>query len=462
MRGKEYMDNLRVILCSLIILCSCSFEKPQQRNQASDVERILFTLSGNQMQGRANFTEGIDKAAGFIEKEFRNIGLVPLKGERNFRQLFSVMELKPDIENVYINGKKVSVDSLIVITDHPVLNYSHRSDVELITINSGEIFLERYHEIILQNKSVLVLVHHTFSGAFNQLRTKSRAGRLVNPDSQGSGAAIFVLGINNVRTFNIAIISKVKKRAMANVVGMIPGKSRPNEQVVFSAHYDHLGIIKPRSIFYNLVRLRILHLRDSIANGADDNASGVTAVISLAKHFKKANGNQRTLIFVAFAGEEIGHYGSDYFSRNLDPSAVVAMFNIEMIGKESKFGKKSAYITGYNKSDLGAILQRNLIGTNYKFYPDPYPEQDLFNRSDNASMASVGIPAHTISTDQIDYDKFYHTVGDEFETLDVSNINATIQAIAQSAKSIVAGTDTPKRIPVNPVALKTMSVNHDY
>ena len=81
-------------------------------------------------------------------------------------------------------------------------------------------------------------------------------------------------------------------------------------------------------------------------NGANDDASGVTAVITLASYFSKLNNNQRTLVFAAFTAEEIGEFGSAYFSRRLDPDKVVAMLNIEMIGTESKWGKNSAYITG--------------------------------------------------------------------------------------------------------------------
>jgi Zn-dependent M28 family amino/carboxypeptidase len=185
---------------------------------------------------------------------------------------------------------------------------------------------------------------------------------------------------------------------------------------------------------------------DSIANGADDDASGTTAVISLAKYYKKLNNNERTLIFVAFTAEEIGGFGSQYFSKQLDPDKTVAMFNIEMIGKTSKFGQNTAFITGYERSDFGEILQRNLDGTAFKFYPDPYPEQNLFYRSDNATLARLGVPAHTISTDKIDTDKLYHSVKDEFSSLDVANITATIRAIALSSRSIVGGKDAPKRI----------------
>jgi Zn-dependent M28 family amino/carboxypeptidase len=219
-----------------------------------------------------------------------------------------------------------------------------------------------------------------------------------------------------------------------NIAGIIPGKTKATEFVIFSGHYDHLGIIEADK-------------GDSIANGADDDASGITAVISLARHYKKLNNNARTLIFVAFTGEESGMLGSKYFSEQMNPDAVTAMFNIEMIGKESKFGKKAAFITGFDQSDFGEILQKNLVGTGFTFHPDPYKEQNLFYRSDNATLAALGVPAHTISTDKIDVDKFYHTVKDEFETLDVENIKATIEAIALSSRGIVNGTETPRRIP---------------
>ena len=186
--------------------------------------------------------------------------------------------------------------------------------------------------------------------------------------------------------------------------------------------------------------------QDSIANGADDDASGTTAVIELAKYFANKKNNERTLIFVAFTAEEIGGYGSQYFSKQLNPDEVVAMFNIEMIGKASKFGKNNAFITGYERSDFGKILQKNLKGTDFKFYPDPYPEQNLFYRSDNATLAKLGVPAHTISSDQIDTDKLYHSVDDEFETVDVKNITEIIKAIAISSGSIVSGEETPTRV----------------
>jgi len=222
---------------------------------------------------------------------------------------------------------------------------------------------------------------------------------------------------------------------LTNVVGVLPGKTRKEEYVIFSAHYDHLGVGKPIN-------------GDSIYNGANDDASGVTAVIMLAKYFKALGNNERTLVFAAFTGEEMGGLGSQYFSKQFDANKVIAMFNIEMIGTESKWGKNSAYITGYEKTDMGRILQKNLEGTGFTFYADPYPAESLFYRSDNATLALLGVPAHTISTSKMDSEPNYHKVSDQIETLDLDNMTMIVRSIALSSKTIVSGVDTPTRVKV--------------
>jgi Zn-dependent M28 family amino/carboxypeptidase len=234
-------------------------------------------------------------------------------------------------------------------------------------------------------------------------------------------------------TFSVANKTTLQRNFAKNIVGILPGKSKSDEYIIFSAHYDHIGLLTPVD-------------GDSISNGADDDASGVTAVLTLAQHFKKLKNNERTLVFVAFSAEEIGGYGSKAFARHFKPEKIMAMFNIEMIGKDSKFGPNTAFITGFEKSDFGKILQKNVTGKNFTFHPDPYPEQDLFYRSDNASLAKLGVPAHTISTDQIDSDQFYHTVNDEIETINIQNLVNTITGIINGSGTIIKGTDTPTRI----------------
>ena len=225
----------------------------------------------------------------------------------------------------------------------------------------------------------------------------------------------------------------IKDKKANNVIGIIPGKSKPNEYVIFSGHYDHLGMKESGD--------------DKVFNGANDDASGITAVITLAEYFKKKNDNGRTLIFVAFTGEETGGYGSAFFSNSINADEVVAMFNIEMIGTDSKWGKNSAYITGFERSDFGTILQKNLVGSGFNFYQDPYPQEQLFYRSDNARLAALGVPAHTISTSKMDVEPNYHKLSDEISTLDMDNMTEIIKSIAISSQTIISGKDTPSRVP---------------
>lgn len=433
MNQLPVMYSLFFALSVATLFTSCAARKPDNLVKKAEVERIIKTLSADEMEGRATFSTGIEKAAAFISSEFKKAGIQPLKGAADYYQKFKMTRIQPVSANAVIDGKTIVAENLIVITDRDSISWDSSAGVETVTISATESFFDRYRALTATDKQLLVLVDIQHRDAFKRLKEYNESGRIIDERNE-NGAAVFVLSIDEAKKFSIKFKNRVEKSALTNVAGMIPGKSKEKELVVFSGHYDHLGIIDAVS-------------GDSIANGADDDASGVTAVIALANYYNKLDDNERTLIFVAFTAEESGGYGSKYFSKQLNPDNVMAMFNIEMIGKDSKFGDNSAFITGYERSDFGKILQKNLAGTAFKFYPDPYPDQNLFYRSDNATLAALGVPAHTVSTDQIDTDKFYHTVNDEFETLDVNNIVATIKAIALSSRSIVAGIDTPKRIP---------------
>jgi Zn-dependent M28 family amino/carboxypeptidase len=276
-------------------------------------------------------------------------------------------------------------------------------------------------------KNSLVLVDTSFARNFSRLNALKR--QLFKSPYH----TIFLLGTTLPKEFKIKADHSFTETRLANVVGILPGKSKKAEQVIFSAHYDHLGIGRPVA-------------GDSIYNGANDDAAGTTAVILLAKHFKMLANNERTLVFAAFTAEESGGFGSQYFSQQFAPENVAAMFNIEMIGTESKWGKNSAYITGYEKTSMGEILQGALKGSVFTFHPDPYPQEQLFYRSDNATLARLGVPAHTISTSKMDNEPNYHKPSDEVGTLDLENMTQIIKAIAESSKTIVSGKDTPTRV----------------
>jgi hypothetical protein len=400
-----------------------------------NVTRVIKSLSSDGMMGRpASRPELMEPATAFIENEFKKIGLKPLKGLEGFRQSFDKERVSMENLSVTIDGQPVSASDVLIVSDKVEIDVSANLNVRTISYdstvkNATQFFVGTASRMIRDTTSSLILVAPEFKAGFEQLRSYL-ASRFTNKRNY---VKVIVLGKSTASTYSIKVKQRLQPVRMANVVGVLEGKTKPEEMVIFSAHYDHLGIIKPVN-------------GDSIANGADDDASGTTAVIELARYFKKIKNNNRTIIFVAFTAEEIGGFGSKYFSGQLDPDKVVAMFNIEMIGKPSKWGPGAAFMTGFERSDFGTILVQNLAGTSFNINADPYPEQNLFYRSDNATLARLGVPAHSISTDQIDIDKLYHSVDDEFETVDVKNITATIRAIALSSKTIVDGTDTPKRI----------------
>lgn len=424
----------RILFLPALFCCHAFAQTPEQLIVKTDVERIIKTLSADDMQGRATFTPGIEKAARFIENEYRNIGLQPLTGNPDYRQNFSMYKNTPVEVSASVSNHIIPKENITIQSGAASFNWSNDADVEIVKISAEKNFRTEYSKISNSNKKMLILVDPNFEAFFKRMAARNNSGN-ISKEINANQQLVFVLGdFTDVKAYAGKYTGKVEKLPLFNVAGMIPGKSKKEEYVVFSGHYDHLGIVKAVE-------------GDSIANGADDDASGTTAVIELAHYYKKLNNNERTLIFVAFTAEEIGGYGSTYFTTQVNPEKTAAMFNIEMIGKTSKFGPNTAFITGFERSDFGTILQKNLEGTSFKFYPDPYPQQNLFYRSDNASLAKVGVPAHTISTDQIDTDKLYHSVKDEFSSMDVNNITATIRAIALSSRSIVAGKDTPKRIP---------------
>ncbi|MCW3073336.1 MAG: aminopeptidase [Flaviaesturariibacter sp.] len=413
-----------VFAATMILSVSAVAQKADGLISAKEVERIETVLAADDMEGRRPGTPGSEKAAEFIATEFKKAGLQPLQGN-SFMQEFPIvrpklLSVKGEVDDVELDPKNI-----IVSTSQADLKVNEKMGYAIQHITTSN-FQNQVQAIRRANQNTVVFVDTSFSKLFPRLGGS-------RPGFKSPVNIIFILGDANPKEFTIKAEHSFEETMYKNVVGIIPGKSRKDEQVIFSGHYDHLGIGKPVN-------------GDSIYNGANDDAAGITAVIMLANYYKKMGGAERTLVFSAFTAEESGGFGATYFSRQLAPEKVMAMFNIEMIGTESKWGRNSAFITGFEKSDMGAILQRNLEGSGFTFHPDPYPQQNLFYRSDNATLARLGVPAHTISTSKMDVEPNYHKVSDEVGTLDMENMAAIISAIAKSATSIVMGKDTPSRV----------------
>ncbi len=212
-----------------------------------------------------------------------------------------------------------------------------------------------------------------------------------------------------------------------NVVGVLEGNdpSLKEEVILVGAHYDHIGVIKTQN-------------GDSIANGANDNASGTATVIELARYFAKARTNKRTMLFALFSAEEKGLKGSAHLAEKMKEDGVnlYAVLNFEMTGAPMTDKEYLVYATGFNKSNIGAVSnaysKENIVG----FLPTA-EGYNLFLRSDNYPFYEVfKIPAHTFST--FDFTNFdhYHGVGDEASIMDFSHMATVVNKMIPVVQGI--------------------------
>ncbi|SHG44508.1 Peptidase family M28 [Flavobacterium micromati] len=213
-----------------------------------------------------------------------------------------------------------------------------------------------------------------------------------------------------------------------NVVGYIEGTDvkLKDEFIILSAHYDHIGITE-KGID-----------GDFINNGANDDASGVTAVAEMAKYFSKGKNNSRSILFVFFAGEEIGLLGSKHLAKKLKEQnlQLYAQFNIEMIGVPMK-RDYLAYITGFDKSNMAAKINEYTGKNSIGFLPKE-AEYQLFYRSDNFPFYDVfKVPCQSVSTFDFENFEFYHHVSDEFKAMDISHITSFIQELLPAMTQMV-------------------------
>ena len=219
-----------------------------------------------------------------------------------------------------------------------------------------------------------------------------------------------------------------QRRNVVNVVGLLRGSDPVlrDEYVIVGAHYDHIGTNAARAVN-----------GDSIYNGADDDASGVVAMLETARQLREGGAPRRSILFVAFIGEENGMSGTRWYLRSpvRALASTVADIQIEMIARPDSLagGPGKAWLTGYERSTLGEML----AAAGVPVIKDPRPEQNFFRRSDNFPFAQAGIPAHTISSFGGHTD--YHQPSDEIGTVDFVHFAAVIDATARAVRIAADG-----------------------
>ncbi len=216
--------------------------------------------------------------------------------------------------------------------------------------------------------------------------------------------------------FSCSIKNSFETGSSDNVCGVIKGRSRSDEVVVYTAHWDHLGIGKPIN-------------GDSIYNGASDNASAVSWLLEIARAYKKAPHPERSVLFLSVTGEESGLLGSEYYVEHpfFSMNKTVAVINTDVVLFLGHFNDIT--ITGYGQSELDDLLQEMAAAQGRYTAPDPNPENGMFFRSDQFPFVKKGIPA-IFAKGNIDAKKYgkdstlvilknywqsiYHSPGDEY------------------------------------------------
>ncbi|MEO6584553.1 MAG: M28 family peptidase, partial [Ferruginibacter sp.] len=268
----------------LLFLSALSFSShAQDINKiitSKEVHRIESVLASDSLKGRKVFSKEIDQAAEFIASEFKSSKLDFFPGLTSYQQPFLIYQARFLNATGTINNNSIVSDNIIAITTKDTLNVNEASNYTRLRIDSSLDLAKEASRLLKERKNYVIFVDSFHVKNFSRLKRFKRDGFMMNNN------VVFVLTNENPLSYSFNIHHSIKTQQAQNVVAMIAGKTKPDEFVVFSGHYDHLGTTKPNAT------------GDSIYNGANDDAAGTTAVIALANYFNKIKNNDRTLIFV--------------------------------------------------------------------------------------------------------------------------------------------------------------------
>jgi Zn-dependent M28 family amino/carboxypeptidase len=202
-----------------------------------------------------------------------------------------------------------------------------------------------------------------------------------------------------------------------NAIAILRGTTDPDHVILLTAHLDHLGVAATPSTNPDL-----------IYNGADDDASGTTAVLTLAHILATGPRPRRTIVFALFGSEELGGFGARAFLAHppIPLNTIVANLEFEMIGRpDPAVPEGTLWLTGYERSNLGPELAKH----GAHLVNDPHPKEHFFQRSDNIALARQGIIAQTVSSFGLHKD--YHQPSDELSTIDFTHMIRAIDSMIQ-------------------------------
>ena len=384
-------------------------------------------LASDALQGRGSATRDEAIAAAYVASQFQSYGLTPPPGMNGYLQTATVIRQRlQGPVSLTADGKAIAQPTLLTGLGKPVSGRLAvaksatdlpSAPVVLVTANAfdpmGLFRAARAKHI------GLILIRD--SEAMHKLAGMMSAPRLPSylegdePHDQPSlvtlpDAAVNALAGKAGANIALNVQTTVDRATTTNAIGYLKGSDPTAGALLFSAHLDHLGV-RPDG---------------TIMHGANDDASGTTAVLELAQALASGKQPRRSVLFVAYGSEEIGEYGSTYFGEHppIPLNQIIANVEFEMIGaQDPKLPRNTLMMTGFDRSNLGAVLKEHgALVTG-----DPYPDEHFFERSDNYALALKGIVAHTVSGWAVT--PTYHQPTDTFANLNIPFMTSAIRSL---------------------------------
>lgn len=417
----------------------------QSVNQGIIKSHIGF-LASDELKGRDTPSEGLKIAAKYIESRFVEYGVAIAPGMETYMQPVPMKKVVPPTSGTVTLGDAsynfkddfimMEGDNMDVSGEYVFVDYGLDADLEgkdlegkvVVAIcgdgesdNPQQWFsqsIEKRAKVASMGGVALIELYNSPQIPWNFLVRYFSGDQIVLDEAKDEESLTHLWMNRSSQDFNseknnasIVIAGAVNEKFNSqNVVGYIEGTDNKlkDEIVVYSAHYDHVGIGQADAS------------GDSIYNGTRDNAVGTVTVLSAAQNLAM-NPTKRSALFVLFTGEEKGLLGSKAFVDNspIDLSKMVYCFNSDNGGYNDT---SKATIIGLTRTTAEEMIIEACKAFGLEAIEDPAPEQGLFDRSDNVRFAAKGIPAPTFSMGFTAFDaeitKYYHQAGDNPNTVD--------------------------------------------
>ena len=471
---------------------------------ADSLRANLSFLASDALKGRYTPSPELDVAAEFIAAQFRKAGLEP-GGDHEYFQTVSMVRRQFDQPGaITIHGERkerifpaadisiLSSDRAVSIKDAPV-QFIRTQDTALlddVNIEGRVIVMPRsggmaedfladplhkrleFTRLLAAKRALAVISisrypHHASPLLFEEEANHPGVSLL---GLSGEAASEWLKQLDTApRTSGLVERISLEIPAprdetvvLKNVVGILRGSdpALKDTAVVVSAHYDHIGT----SLTAGRLAMTPSTAEDQIYNGANDDGSGTVSVIEIANALARLRPRpKRSIVFVAFFGEEVGEFGSRWYAAHppFPITQTVAGINLEQVGRtDSNEGPRvaAATVTGQDFSNITTYLRQAGRFTGIKLYKDEESDA-FFDRSDNTNLASKGVPAHTVST-AFQYPD-YHGVGDEWQKIDYPNMAKVDQAVALAVLNIANSSEPPRWNSSNPKTMKYRQAQHE-